>query len=321
VPVRRSSASAPPALAYAAWVAICLIWGTTYLGIRICLETMPPWLMAGLRWFSAGAVLALIELGRGHRLPRRPSWTGLAIIGVLFIVGGNGLVVWAEQWVPSGLTAVLLATSPFWMVGLEALLPSGERPHAWTWLGLAIGFAGIVVLVWPDFATGGSMSAAFLAGVVGLQLACVTWSMGSAYERRRGTADEHTLGGAALEMTFGGAVLILIGTAAGEWPHLAFSVRSATAFAYLVLIGSVVGYSAYIFTLKHLAISTISLSSYINPIIAVVLGVLVAGERFGPRSLVASAVVLAGVAVVRSTAPNEPPAVSVLDVTGDEPEA
>lgn len=104
-----------------------MIWGTTYLGIRICLETMPPWLMAGLRWLTAGGLLALGVIARGDRLPGRRSWPGLAVIGLLFIVGGNGLVVWAEQWVPSGLTAVLLATSPFWMVGIEALLPAGER--------------------------------------------------------------------------------------------------------------------------------------------------------------------------------------------------
>jgi drug/metabolite transporter (DMT)-like permease len=316
---RQQPAGAPPALAYAAWIAICVIWGTTYLGIRICLETMPPALMAGLRWLAAGCILALVELARGHRLPGRRSWPGLALIGALFIVGGNGLVVWAEQWVPSGLTAVLLASSPFWMVGVEAAIPGGERPPRRTWIGLAIGFTGIIVLVWPDLVGGGTLSPAFLAGVLGLQLACATWSAGSAYERRRRNDDEHTLGGAGLEMIFGGVMLTLVGTAAGEWPRLGLSPRSAAAFAYLVLFGSVVGYSAYIYTLKHLRVSTISLSSYINPIIAVALGVLAAGERLSPRSLVASAVVLAGVAVVRATAPNEPPSVSVFDVTGDEP--
>lgn len=319
MPYRRDAASAPPARAYAAWVAICLIWGTTYLGIRICLETMPPALMGGLRWLAAGGVLAAIELARGHRLPRRGSWPGLATIGLLFIVGGNGLVVWAEQWVPSGLTAVLLATSPFWMVGIEVLLPNGERPCGWTWLGLAIGLAGIVLLVWPDLVAGGAAGAGFLAGVIGLQLACVTWSMGSAYERRRGSDGEHTLGGAALEMIFGGAMLTAIGSAAGEWPRLSLSARSASAFVYLVIFGSVVGYSSYIYTLKHLRVSTISLSSYINPIIAVMLGVVVAGEPYGARSVAASVVVLIGVAVVRATAPNEPPAVSVLDISGDGP--
>jgi drug/metabolite transporter (DMT)-like permease len=306
-------------MAYAAWVAICVIWGTTYLGIRICLETMPPGLMAGLRWLAAGAVLAGIESACGHRLPGPSAWRSLAVIGLLFIVGGNGLVVWAEQWVPSGLTAVLLATSPFWMVGIEALLPNGERPHGRAWLGLAIGFVGIVLLVWPDLASGGAVGRNFLTGVVGLQFACVTWSAGSAYERRRGSAGEHTFGGAAVEMLVGGLVLTLIGTGAGEWHRIGINLRTGSAFAYLVLVGSVVGYSAYIFTLKHLPVSTISLYSYINPIIAVGLGVVLAGEPFGLRSLVASAIVLAGVAVVRATAPNEPPAVSVQDVTGDEP--
>jgi drug/metabolite transporter (DMT)-like permease len=300
-------------------VAICLIWGTTYFAIRICLETMPPALLAGLRWLAAGCLLTLVQRLRGQRLPSPRFWPGLAVIGALFIVGGNGLVVWAEQWVPSGLTAVLLASSPFWMVGIEAAIPGGERPPRWTWIGLAVGFAGIVVLVWPELVSGGRLSPAFLTGVVGLQLACATWSMGSAYERRRHQDGEHTLGGAGLEMIFGGAMLTLIGTATGEWPRLAFSVRSVVSLAYLVLFGSVVGYSSYIYTLKHLRISTISLSSYINPIIAVVLGVVAAGEPFGPRSFVASAVVLAGVALVRAAAPNEPTTVSVLDVTGDEP--
>lgn len=318
MPTRPSTASSPPTLAYAAWIAICLIWGTTYLGIRICLETMPPGLMGGLRWLAAGTVLAAIERLRGHRLPAFSAWRGLATIGLLFIVGGNGFVVWAEQWVPSGLTAVLLATSPFWMVGLEAFLPNGERPHGWTWLGLGIGFLGIVLLVWPDLFRGGAAGDRFLAGVVGIQLACLTWSLGSAYERRRGTEGEHTLGGAAIEMLIGGLVLTAIGTGAGEWQRLGVSPRSALAFAYLVLVGSVVGYSSYIYTLKHLPVSTISLYSYINPVIAVVLGVLIAGESFGVRSLVASGIVLVGVAVVRATAPNEPPAISVQDVTGDD---
>jgi drug/metabolite transporter (DMT)-like permease len=296
----ESSAAAPPATAYVAWVAICLIWGTTYLGIRICLETMPPGLMGGLRWLAAGVVLVVIELARGHRLPPPAAWGRLAVIGLLFIVGGNGLVVWAEQWVPSGLTAVLLATSPFWMVGIEAFLPRGERPHGATWAGLGIGFVGIVLLVWPDLTAGGEVGRNFLAGVVGLQLACVTWSIGSSYERRRGTDGEHTLGGAAVEMLVGGLVLTLIGSGAGEWQRIGLSVRTAAAFGYLVCVGSVMGYSAYIFTLKHLPVSTISLYSYINPVIAVILGVLLAGEPFGLRSAVASGVVLLGVAVVRA---------------------
>lgn len=290
--------SSSKALAYASWVAICLIWGTTYLGIRICLETGPPALTAGLRWLIAGAVLALLHVACGRRLPDRRSWPGLALIGALFIVGGNGLVVWAEQWVPSGMTAVLLATTPFWMVGVEVAAHDGERLHQRDWLGLAVGFAGIVLLVWPDLTAGGQTGARFLAGVVALQGACLTWAMGSAVERRQ-QADQQTLGGAAMEMVFGGLMLTVLGTLAGEWPRLTFNVRSGVAFSYLVVVGSIVGYSAYLHTLKHLSVSRISLYSYINPIIAVLLGALVAGEAFGTRSAVASAVVFLGVALVR----------------------
>jgi drug/metabolite transporter (DMT)-like permease len=263
---------------------------------------MPPALMAGIRWLAAGTLLAAIERVRGHRLPSRAAWPGLAVAGLLFVVGGNGFVVWAEQWVPSGLTAVLLATSPFWMVGAEAVLQDGERPHGWTWLGLAIGFAGIVLLVWPDMVASGPSGASFLWGAAGLQLACLTWAIGSARERRRGAEQDHTLAGAALQMLVGGAILTLLGFLAGEPQRLAFSVRSVSALAYLVVFGSVVGYSSYLYTLQYLPVSTVSLYAYINPIIAVVLGVIVAGETFGGRSLLASGVVLAGVALVRATA-------------------
>jgi drug/metabolite transporter (DMT)-like permease len=285
--------------AYLAWATICIVWGTTYLAIRVSLETLPPGLSAGLRWLIAGSLLVAGHLATGRRLPPRPEWPGLALIGVLFIVSGNGLVVWAEQWVPSGLTAVLLATSPFWMVGLERLLPRGERPTPRTWAGLLVGFGGILLLVWPELTAGGETGTRFLLGVFALQLACITWSAGSAYSRWR-HREHPALGGAALQMVVGGLVLTAIGSLAGEWPRVSFSARSAVAFGYLVLVGSIVAYSAYIYTLKHLPVSTISLYSYINPVIAMVLGSVVLAEPLGVRTAAASAVVLAGVALVRS---------------------
>lgn len=284
--------------AYLSWATICIVWGTTYLAIRICLETLPPGLSAGLRWLTAGVLLAFGHWVRGRPLPPPSAWPGLALLGVLFIVSGNGLVVWAEQWVPSGLTAVLLATTPFWMVGLELLLPQGERPTARTWLGLVVGFGGIVLLVWPALTAGGSSGARFLFGVLALQGACITWSAGSAYSRWR-HQEQAALGGAALQMICGGLILTAIGSIAGEWPRVAFSARSATAFTYLVIIGSIVAYSAYLYSLKHLPVSTISLYSYINPIIAMILGTLILSEPFGVRTAMAVGVVLAGVALVR----------------------
>ncbi len=286
--------------AYLSWATICIVWGTTYLAIRVSLETVPPGLGAGLRWLIAGTLVALGHLATRRRLPPVSEWPGLALIGVLFIVSGNGLVVWAEQWVPSGLTAVLLATTPFWMVGMELLLPQGERPTLRTWAGLLVGFAGIVLLVWPEMTAGGASGTNFLFGVLALQGACITWSAGSAYSRWR-HRERSTLGGAAMQMIFGGLILTGIGTFAGEWPRLAFSARSALAFGYLVVIGSIVAYSSYLYTLKHLPVSTISLYSYINPLIAMVLGTLILSEPFGLRTGGASAIVLAGVALVRST--------------------
>lgn len=297
------------ARAYLSWVTICLVWGTTYLAIRVCLETLPPGLAGGLRWLIAGSLLVAGHLVRRRPLPRPADWPGLLFLGVLFIVSGNGLVVWAEQWVPSGLTAVLLATTPFWMVGIELLLPKGERPRARTWAGLFVGFVGIVLLVWPELSAGGASGAGFLFGVLALQAACITWSIGSAYTRSR-HQDQAALGGAALQMIFGGLILTAIGSLAGEWPRVAFSPRSAAAFGYLVIVGSIVAYTAYLYTLKHLPVSTISLYSYINPIIAVVLGTLLLGEPFGIRTAAAAAIVLLGVALVRSTPPSHDTAVA-----------
>jgi drug/metabolite transporter (DMT)-like permease len=284
--------------AYLAWVTICLVWGTTYLAIRISLETLPPGLSGGLRWLTAGSLLAAGHLATRRPLPRAAEWPSLSLIGVLFIVGGNGLVVWAEQWVPSGLTAVLLATTPFWMVGMELVLPRGERPTLRTWTGLLVGFGGIVLLVWPEMTAGGT-AGNFALGVVALQAACLAWSAGSAYSRWR--RQEHsTLGGAAIQMIVGGGILTVVGTAAGEWPRLAFSARSGLALGYLVCIGSIVAYSSYLYTLRHLPVSTISLYAYINPIIAMILGTIILSEPFGTRTALASAIVLAGVALVRS---------------------
>src|SRR5205823_14984940 len=143
-------------LAYLAWIAVCLIWGTTYLGIRIALETIPPFLMGAWRWIVAGLLILAILAVRRERLPPVRLWGSLAILGVLLISCGNGGVVWAERTVPSGLTADLVAMSPFWMVGIEALMPDGDRLTARRVFGLLIGFTGIIVLVWPEVRLGGA---------------------------------------------------------------------------------------------------------------------------------------------------------------------
>jgi len=289
--------------AYLAWVAVCLIWGTTYLGIRIALETIPPLLMAAIRWIVAGGVLIVLLKVRGVQMPQRREWPALAVLGILLLGFGNGAVVWAEQTVPSGLTAVLVATSPFWMVGIDALMPDGERLTLRRTLGLIVGFCGIVMLVWPEIRVGEG-GRTFLAGVISAQIACIGWAVGSSYARRRGRGhakEENVLATAAFEMLFGGVALLAVALVMRENTRLAFSPRSAGALVYLTFVGAVAGFSAYAYALKHLPVATVSLYAYVNPIIAVVLGTLVLQEPFNVRMAAAAAVVLTGIALVRQT--------------------
>lgn len=285
--------------AYAAWVAVCLIWGTTYLAIRVALDSIPPLVMGGLRWIPAGAlILAALKL-RGESLPPRSSWGPLAVLGFLLIGLGNSGVVWAEQTVPSGLTAVLVATAPFWMVGIDALMHDGEPLTLRHILGLTVGFLGIVFLVGPDIrlASGGGI----LTGVVAAQIACAGWAVGSAYAKRR-RLEENVLAAAAFEMLFGGVFMLTAGLLLGEWKALTFTPRTAAAFLYLLFVGGIGGFSAYLYALKHLPVSLVSLYAYINPVIAVALGTLFLGEPFTWRIAVAGAVVMAGMALVRRKA-------------------
>jgi drug/metabolite transporter (DMT)-like permease len=294
-------------LAYFAWIAVCVIWGTTYLGIRVSLESMPPGLMGGLRWTIAGVLLTMYLVARGRKLPPPSEWGSIALLGFLLLGLGNGGVVFAEQWVPSGLAAVMVATSPFWMSAVEACLPDGERLRPAVIGGLVIGFSGIVVLVWPDLSLGSASSREFLAGVIALQIASIGWSIGSSYSKRQGRRDGDSkadapgavLASTAYQMLAGGLMMIAAGTARGEWNDLYFTTRTSVALIYLSTVGAIGGFVAYTYALRHLAVSFVSLYAYINPVIAVALGVLVLREPFTWRMAIAAALVFAGVAVVR----------------------
>ena len=284
--------------AYVAWIAVCVLWGTTYLGIRIALETIPPALLGGLRYTAAGILLAAILAMRGERLLPRSQWGGLALIGLLTICIGNGGVIWAEQWVPSGIAAVTVATVPFWMIAVEAFTADGDPLTVRLVVGLLVGFGGILLLVWPDITSAGGAAHQFLAGIVSLQVACVGWALGSALSRRH-SRQENVLSAAALQMFFGGLMMLAAATVRGEWAHLAFNARTLSAEIYLTIAGSIVGYSAYTYALRYLPTATVSLYAYANPVIAIVLGALVASEPFGPRVIIASLMVLTGSALVQ----------------------
>jgi drug/metabolite transporter (DMT)-like permease len=281
-----------------AWVAVCLIWGTTYLVIKIALETIPPFLMGGIRYLIGGAILgAWLTLRRGGLPPVR-EWPQLALLGFLMIALGNGGVVWAEQYLASGITAVVIATSPFWMVAIDAMFPGAERLAFRQWGGLFIGFCGIVLLMWPELSLGGATGRGTALGILAVQIACAGWAVASAYTRRH-TVSRNVLGVAAVQMFFGGLFMTIAGTLTGEWPHLGFSGRTLLALTYLTLAGSVVAFAAYSYALRHLPIASVSLYTYVNPVIAVALGTLLLGEPFRATMLVAAAVIVTGMLVVR----------------------
>jgi drug/metabolite transporter (DMT)-like permease len=261
---------------------------------------MPPMLMAGLRWTVAGSMLFAYLLSRGQPLPKRSSWGGIALLGFLMMVLGNGGVVWAEQTVPSGLAAVIVASAPFWMAGVEASRADGERL---TWrraIGFVVGFSGIVLLVWPELThgAGAAARAGFLGGIVALQIACLGWSIGSSYSKRHARG-ENVFAVTAGQMLAGGLMMLVLGTLHGEWGALGFSTRSLVAFTYLSTIGAIGGFVAYTYALRHLPVSLVSLYAYVNPVIAVALGVAILGEKFTWRMGLAAALVFGGVAIVQ----------------------
>ena len=282
--------------AYAAWVVLCLVWGTTYLAIRVAIESIPPLLMAGMRWIVAGTLLIAFFRIRGDSLPERRQWLSLFVRGALLIGLGNGAVVWSEQTVPSGLAAVLVAVSPFWMVGIDALAGDGKAPTIRQLAGLFVGFSGIVLLVSPN--TRMVAGSGFWSGFIATQLACAAWSLGSTYARRR-AQQQHALTDVAFEMLFGGVLLLVSGVMLGEKLGGVITSRSAGALVYLIVFGSLVAYSCYRYALQHLPVATLSLYVYANTVIAVLLGTLVLGEPFNWWMGTGAAVVLVGIGLVR----------------------
>jgi drug/metabolite transporter (DMT)-like permease len=286
--------------AYLAWLVVCLTWGTTYLAIRVAIESVPPLLMAGFRWIVAGGLLIAFFSLRGERLPARDAWLSLAVRGVLLVALGNGAVVWAEQTVPTGVTSVLVAAAPFWMVGIEALFGDGQRVTLRQTVGLGVGFTGVLVLIWPRLVSDVD-ARTFAGGVVATQMACAGWALGSSYARRRGQfeATEPKLTAPAFEMLFGGIVLLGCSLIFGERLNPSVTSRSAVAVIYLIVFGSLIAFSSYRYALQHLPVATVSLYVYVNTVIAVILGSVVLGEPFSWRTGVGVGVVLLGIALVK----------------------
>ena len=272
-----------------ALTALYIIWGSTYLAIRFALEGgFPPFLLGGVRFIIAGSLMYAFLRWRGVPAPSRVQWRNLAMMGVLLLLMGNGLVNFGEQTVSSGMTAVIVSSSALWMGVFAAL--RGHRPSPLEWLGLSIGFLGVLWL-----SAGGSLAGTPM-GLAALLLASLAWSYGSIWSKGRDLPSPFMT--SAGQMLCGGVAMCVVGTVVGERFHQLPSAHAIGAFWYLVVMGSLVGFSAYIWLLHHVRPALASSYAYVNPAIAVVLGALLAHERFGGRELAAMAVILLGVVVI-----------------------
>lgn len=287
-----------------AYAAVYLVWGSTYLGIRFAVETIPPLLMAGFRFVVAGSVLYGVLRLRGAQRPSGRQWAGAALVGALMVAVGNGAVSWAEQVIPSGVAALLVATVPLWIAAFEALRVR-EWPSGRTWAGIALGILGVALLVGkPEGWEGGTAAVVAALAVVGASWA---WAAGSVLSRAVARPASALLA-ASMHMLVGGAALVVAGAVAGERVSLeAVSVASALAWGYLVVFGSLIGFTTYVWLLQVDAPARVATYAYVNPLIAVLLGWALAAEPLTARVVAAGAAVVAAVALILRTRPAPAP--------------
>ena len=291
----------------AAFASVYIIWGSTYLAIRYALESLPPLLMAGARHTLAGAILYAVLRATGTARPQRIHWRSAAIIGALLLLIGNGGVCWAEQTVPSGLAALLVTTVPIWMVLLNWFRREGVRPGVMEIGGVVLGLLGVIILIGSENLGGGAP--VHRMGAVVLVAASLSWAIGSIYSRHA-PLPKSPLMATAMQMLCGGVLLLLSGAMSGEGARLELenvSLRSLVALGYLTVFGSLVAFSAYVWLLRVSTPAKVSTYAFVNPVVAVALGFVFAGEPLTPRTMVAAAVIVTAVVLItrqrRRTAP------------------
>ncbi|MBK9008149.1 MAG: EamA family transporter [Anaerolineae bacterium] len=278
-----------------ALLALYIVWGSTYLAIRFAVETIPPFFHAGLRFLISGLILVLWRRAAGDAVPTRVQWKSVAIIGTLLLLGGNGLVSFAEQRIASGVAALIVGTTPMWLVLIESLRPNGVKP---TWLiivGLIVGFSGIYLLIGPSASTGKLQFDTI--GTVAVIAAAFLWALGSIYSR---SADipKSALMTTGAEMLAGSVPLFLVSLALGEWSRFNIaqvSTESWLGLIYLITFGSMVGFVAYIWLLQNAPISLVATYAYVNPLVAVLLGAWFASEPLTSRTLAAAGIIIGSV--------------------------
>lgn len=294
----KSTSTRPSTLLVAmAFATIYLVWGSTYLVILFAIETIPPFLMAGIRFLFAGLLLRAIVSWRKPQRPTLANWKAAAVVGCLMLVGGNGMVSWSEQYVPSGLAALMIATVPLWIVLLDWLFFAGPKPSRRILLGLAIGLIGLAILIGPSNLGGERIN---LYGAAALMFACVAWSIGSLRSRHAELPSSPFLA-TAMEMTAAGVALLLLSAVTGEWSHVdatALSYNSVLCVAYLSIFGSIIALTAYTWLLKVSTPAKAATYAYVNPVVAMFLGFMFADEVLSPRIVAAAAVILVAVVLI-----------------------
>jgi len=281
---------------YLALAAVCFFWGTTYLGIRMSLESFPPLVLVAARFLISGGILLTFAVARGLYLPRGRELASNCLSGVLLLGIGNSCLAFAELLIPSGMAGLIVTITPFWMVGVEALLPGGVRLHVPTIGGMTVGLFGASLLFTNDLGAH-AIDRPQLAGFLILQLGMSAWAFGSIFQRRQpGKAHPVVAGG--VQQLAAGVILLLLAVAVPEHA-IRWSVRGVAALLYLVCFGSIVGYSAYNYALEHLPVAILSTYAYFNAVVAVALGWLFYREPFGLRQAAAMVIIFAGVAVVK----------------------
>lgn len=287
--------------AWIALVAIYVVWGSTYLAIRFTIETIPPFISAGLRFLISGAILYIWQRLAGAPAPKKAEWRSASIIGLLLLLGGNGMLVWAELRIPSGISSLFIATVPLWMVLLDALRPNGIRPTGLVWAGVLVGFAGTALLANPWQAHTGSPPLD-LMGVGVLIFASLSWSIGSLYSRKAALPQAPLLG-TGMEMLVGSLGLFVFGAITGEWGqfHLsAISLPSLAGLAYLIVFGSGIGFVAYTWLLRNAPTHLVATYAYVNPVVAILLGNLIGNEPLELLEIVSAIIIISGVVLITS---------------------
>jgi drug/metabolite transporter (DMT)-like permease len=278
--------------ALVAYLVVCIFWGSTYLAIKIGVTELPPFLFGGLRFLVAGVILLGVAAALRDPLPKKSDWKTLAIVGLMLLAGGNALVVWAEQYIGSGIASIFVVTVALWTALFDAIIPGGSNELNWRVIaGLALGFLGTVLLVGV---TPAEILAADKRGPIALTVASASWSLGTVYAKRHPTKASPYMG-AAFQMIVGGGAVALVGTLLGEWASWHLSTRGIGAIAYLVVFGSILGYSAYSYALRHASATIVGTYAYVNPVIAVLLGWLLLQEPVTARTFIAMGMILAAV--------------------------